>query len=846
MREEKKANTTINVGSDRHPAAHFMRRLAAGFLFLCLLLPALSLAAQNVKASESAATGTQNTKASESAATDAQNTKASESAAAGALTANESETGTNGESPDTQTHKHILVLFSYSPSWEGEREVYEGLIEKLSPMIRLDLVYMDTKNIDRASAEELTEKHIRLLQDRENYDAVIAVDDDALDYVMLHRDREFAGLPVIFCNINSWERAAEAAKDPLTTGIYENFYGAETVEAAKKLYPEATRVVGISDHSLTGKALSQRFLELSGTVGLKMQMLDMLELSREEITRELSSYGKDTILIYLTFTQDGEGNLYGMEEAIQFLIHHARIPLFKQDQAGIGAGVQGGCGVSFEETGRRCAELTMEVLYGNGAEVLRGTDVEEMEGQYVFDASLLDRYGIEKSMLPAGTLFVREKKSFWSKYAFMLRPVIVVMLMMIIIVALLVADRRRLRSLASSQEQLSDAETRRLKAESQASAVSRFLASVTHDLRTPLSSIIGYTDLALGETDEAKRKEFIENTRSSANLMTDIVNDTLDISRVISGKTRINPVLTTFGRITSDINASVGETARKKRVRYSCTIQEEDTLIRVDQMKVKRVILNLLSNAVKFTPEGGQVTLAIEHLAERVNGCNFRICVTDTGIGMSVEFQKIMFEPFVQEHADPVQAGTSEGTGLGLTIVRKYTEQMGGFMDIHSEVGKGTAISAYLPVDIRESEQLQEETPRPRDYGRLKGMNVLVAEDSDMNAEVVRVILAKKGITCTCVDDGRKAVETFGCSREGTFAAIFMDLRMPGMDGCEASRRIRAMKRPDAKEIPIYALSADAYAKDEIKAEDAGMNGHIAKPVHPDDLYDVLMDLNIR
>lgn len=811
-REKRHTKTIV------HPAVSIHWRPAAGLLFFFVLI----FCAWSAVLPASAETEAAQSKT-------AQQAESSETA---------SETADLGSG-----EKHVLVVFSYTTSWQGERDVYQGLVNRMRSSVRLDLVFMDTKNIDKIWAEEIAAEHIDLLLEKEQYDAVIAVDDDALNFIMKYRGTKFAGIPIIFNNINSRERADETAKDPLITGIFENFFGKETVELARTLYPKATRVVGISDHSLTGLAMDELFREIGDTVDLKFEILDTMALTRDQIIEKVSSYGDDTILLYLNFTQDKDGDLYGMEESYRFLMDITKIPLFKPDIGGIGMGVLGGCGGSYVEAGERAADIVMEVL--DGADMSE-MPVEDMEGQYVFDASLLNQYGISKSQLPASTVYVNDKKSFWEENAFLLRPVIVVIMLLVIILVLLIVDRRRLESLVKSRQRLSDAEIRRRKAESQSNAIGQFLSSVSHDLRTPLVSIIGYTDLALNEKDEAKRTDYLEKIRSSGMLLTGLVSDTLDVSRIISGKTRINPIPTTFDKVTESVVASVSETARKKRVRFSCSVQDGNLPIRVDQMKLQRIILNLLTNAVKFTPPGGLVSLEIEHLMERNKGCNFRICVADTGVGMSKEFQKIMFEPFVQEHSDPLHMGTQEGTGLGLTIVRNNVEQMGGFLEIQSEEGQGSVFTAFLPIDVRSEEPVQEmETvSNEKDYSRLRGMNVLVAEDSDMNTEVVRAILARKGITSECVSDGQQAVDAFANAPAGTYQAILMDLRMPGMNGYEAVARIRKIDREDAGTIPIFALSADVYDEDIKRAEHAGMTGHIAKPIRPETLYDALLGLN--
>ncbi len=739
------------------------------------------------------------------------------------------------------SQKHVLALFSYTPSWTGERDIYIGLVNKMPSSIRIDFVFMDTKNIDKTLSEKITAEHVDLLLKRERYDAIIAVDDDALDFVMRYADSKFSGIPVIFNNINSRERAERTAQLSLFTGIIETFFGRQTVGAALSLYPKATRVVGISDHSLTGLGMSEEFRQIKESYpDLDFEILDMMEMGRSEIIDKFSSFSDDTILLYLNFTQDGDGNLYGMEESYHFLTKITDLPLFKPDQGGVGSGILGGCGGSYVEVGERTAQMVMDVLDGMSVSSI---PVEEMDGYYLFDAALLDQYNISKSDLPADTRYVNEKKTVWDSHSQILRPVIVVMILLIIILVLLIVDRRRLGSLVNSQQKLSDAELRRRKAESRSSAITQFLSSVSHDIRTPLVSIVGYTDLALNEKDESKKEEYLKKIRSSGLLLTGLVNDTLDVSRNISGKSRMNPVITTMGQVTSSVVDTINETARKKGVHFSSSIEDADLPIRVDQMKLQKIILNLLSNAVKFTPAGGKVSLSVSHLKERVDGCNFRINVSDTGVGMSEDFQKIMYEPFVQETPDPLHMGTQNGTGLGLTIVRNHVEQMGGHIELDSQKGRGTIINAYIPIDVQDSESKTANARTVNKYDGLQGMRAMVVEDSDMNMEVVRTMLERKGIETVCVCDGYEAVEAFSSSEVNYFDVIFMDLRMPGMNGYEACQKIRSMQREDAEHIPVYALSADVYEEDIRRAMDSGMTGHIPKPVRPEALYDALLGL---
>lgn len=364
-------------------------------------------------------------------------------------------------------------------------------------------------------------------------------------------------------------------------------------------------------------------------------------------------------------------------------------------------------------------------------------------------------------------------------------------------------------------------------------AKTSFFSSMSHDLRTPLNGIIGFTDIALKENDLAKEKEYLKRIKASGDLLMDLVNDTLDISRIENGKMELEPEEIEERYFMKNILDAVSPSAELKNVRLISNIEEcSDKVICIDQLKTKKVLLNLLSNAIKFTPSGGTVSLRVEKLEpSSANGCTRRVTVEDTGIGMSSDFLKRLYEPFAQEKRP--ESKNLMGTGLGLTIVKRIIDLMNGTLKVESEVGKGTRFTIDVPVLFAASPEAKE-TADVCDIRFLKDKRALLCEDNIINQEVAVIHLKEAGMKTECADNGLQAVQLFEKSELFYYDIILMDIRMPVMDGYEAAASIRKSGRKDAAAIPILAMTADAFEEDIRRCRETGMNGHIAKPVDPE------------
>lgn len=369
------------------------------------------------------------------------------------------------------------------------------------------------------------------------------------------------------------------------------------------------------------------------------------------------------------------------------------------------------------------------------------------------------------------------------------------------------------------------------KADAASQAKSTFLLNMSHDIRTPMNAIIGFTNIALHQNVVADIHGSLEKVRESSNHLLSLLNDVLDLSRIESGKAVFSPEPVDITGLTDNVLAIMKGLLYNRDLKFEVyRDRPKNPYVLADAARIREVLTNLLSNAVKFTKDGGMITLDISsHPGEDDKHMIVRYIVKDNGIGMSEGFQKKLFKPFSQE--DDSGAGTQyKGTGLGMAITKEYVHMMGGKIDVESKKGIGTTFTVEIPLELTEQDihQKQEEPV----YRDLTGVNVLMAEDNDLNAELATVMLEDAGMVVTRASDGKEAVERFKNHPRGTYDIILMDIMMPNMDGHQAAKTIRAMEkeRPDASSIPIIALSANAFAEDVKASVDSGMNGHISKP----------------
>lgn len=383
-------------------------------------------------------------------------------------------------------------------------------------------------------------------------------------------------------------------------------------------------------------------------------------------------------------------------------------------------------------------------------------------------------------------------------------------------------------------EQTRDLETARAEAERANAAKTEFLSRMSHDMRTPLNGIIGLTELALQETNFASARDYLAQIALSGNFLLGLVNDVLDVAKIESGKMELQTNPLSQSEFLSHVRAVILPLCEEKGLKFNIVEEPDPIIIQADRLRLQQIFINLLSNAVKYTPAGGQVHLKIIRFAAgRDNLVGIRFVVSDNGAGMEAQFLKRAFDAFSCEETG-MQA-TTPGTGLGLFIVNTLISMMKGTIKIESSRDAGTRVVVHLIFPIAENERKPDIQEARLDD--LADKRVLLAEDNDINAIVVTELLTKKGVLVERAENGQEALDIFMEHESGYFDLILMDMRMPVMDGIKATRAIRQLTRPDARTIPIVAVTANSFEDDIRACAKAGMNAHLSKPIEPDKLF---------
>ena len=371
-----------------------------------------------------------------------------------------------------------------------------------------------------------------------------------------------------------------------------------------------------------------------------------------------------------------------------------------------------------------------------------------------------------------------------------------------------------------------------------------FLNSISHDIRTPLNVIIGYTALASAHVNEAQEvKKYLSKIETASNHLLLLINDVLDMSHIESGTLKLEYAPVYLPDVLENLKAIIQTDSSAKQLKFCAdTKNMVHKNVITDKLRLNQVLLNILENAVKYTRPGGKIYFQIQELKEQEPGfAKYEFRVKDTGIGMSEDFIAHIFESFSREQTSTVSG--IEGMGLGMAIVKKIVDRMGGTIAVKSRQGKGTEVTVILPFKVysqvvecetkvfNKTCQMKMLSERENSENLFKGKKILLTEDNELNREIAVELLKEEGFILDTAEDGTIAVEKMRTAKPDQYDLILMDIQMPIMDGYEATRKIRKLKNPETANIPIIAMTANAFEEDRQKALEAGMNEHVSKPI---------------
>ena len=408
------------------------------------------------------------------------------------------------------------------------------------------------------------------------------------------------------------------------------------------------------------------------------------------------------------------------------------------------------------------------------------------------------------------------------------------------VVSVLLANRDFTEEKKRELEQEEALRQEKIKAEKANEAKSIFLFNMSHDIRTPMNAILGYSQLMKKELTNPKLVHYQEMIEQSSQLLLSIINNVLDMARVESGKMELDENYEVVGNITQLVCGAFAAEASKKNIELNIIVNVEHKHIIVDSTKMQEILSNLISNAIKYTPEGGKVLIDVQELPYNKEGYTLiQTKVSDTGIGMSEEFLPSLFELFTRERNTTLSK--IPGTGLGMAIVKNLVDLMNGSIEVESELGKGSTFTITIPHKIANKDYTNRNIESSNEFDiDFKGKRILLAEDNELNAEITTTILSEMGFEVKTVEDGILCVNEMQHQPANTYDLILMDIQMPNMDGYKATDCIRHLSQPEKANIPIIAMSANAFEEDKKKAFDVKMNDYITKPIDFQKMEEVL------
>ncbi|MDR2891555.1 MAG: response regulator [Deltaproteobacteria bacterium] len=753
------------------------------------------------------------------------------------------------KSVDPASSKVIFQLSSYSNEMIWEKQAEQGLHEAIAGYTEQVSLYIYNMNFRqtnfRSGQYETTSQYVRTTFMGDYPDVIIAMDNDALAYLQENYTRQFNGVPVVFCGINGYNDALISQFAPHATGISEYIDPTETVEFALRFNPNINRIYTIFDETSSASPVKASLMKvIEQKYGSRMEITSCGNQTFEEIVREVKSFDKNTMVLIGTYFSDKNGQFMSEDEVAERLCEAVDVPVYSLMSGYLGYGVVGGRVAYSKAFIVEAANMAMRILDGEDAASIPIIGVLESEAAFntfIVDKRAADRFGMDKSLYDGKAVILNDDKDIFEAYP--VESALGVALLLIIIVAsvlcLLLMRAKRLREIAQISAE-TEKENSRMKSD--------FLARMSHEIRTPLNAIIGMDELILRDTLSDRVRQYAMVILHSGRGLLSIINDILDFSKIEAGKMEL--VLTNYdvGSLVYDLVSMIRVRVSDKPIAVNLNISEAfPAYLYGDETRVRQVLLNFLTNSAKYTNEG-TITLAgeFEFDTEEKTGGMAVFSISDTGIGIKEEDIDKLFEAFTQ--VDTKTNRKVEGTGLGLAITKTLVGMMEGDISIQSEYGKGSVFTVRLRQAVHDYKPLANAAEafrsRLEDEGKGKevrfvapGARILAVDDVEANLMVISGLLTPYRVRVDTVSSGVEAIDAL---LKHDYDFVFMDHKMPGMDGVETTHKIRGLGLQRLENIPIIALTANAVSGMREMLLQAGLNDFISKPIELSELDKIM------
>jgi signal transduction histidine kinase/ActR/RegA family two-component response regulator len=713
---------------------------------------------------------------------------------------------------------NVLLLSSYHPGFPSFFNQINGLKTVFDKEnINLDVEFMDSKRFMTKENLENFYNYLKFkLKKGPHYHSIVISDDNALNFAIKYQNELFKDLPIVFFGVNNSKLAYGQNKNKFITGVAEEASMQETIDVMLKMFPNSDKLYFIVDDTETGKGNRDIFYSIANFIKNKdIIEINLKNLSFEQYAKELNKIEKKNPVLLLNSYSDKNQKTINFDELIYLINNNLKAPLFHLWYHGIGKGVIGGKLISHFEQGKMVANTVLEIL--NGKDIASIKVSSEGNNLYVFDYNILTKFDVDFRTLPQGSKIVNLPQTFYAKYKSRIHTTVLVFVILItltIILGINVLKRKRAeKNLVIAKE----------KAENKDKLKTNFIHKLSHEVRTPLNGIVGFSELLENETLSKETKEsYLTIIKDSGAKLLNIINDIIEVSEINKSKykKKVQEEDTNINHIISDIFFKLEPIAKSKKIEFIVEkkFSNNQCIVKTNAENVKKSLQCLLDNAIKYT-EKGFVKVSYE-----IEGNKLVFIVKDTGIGISEEIQEVIFEQFIQaEQTDEENKG---GLGLGLTIARKNAKDIGGNICLDSKPNIGTTAYftiPYKPIKIKEEEVLTTEHM----LKKTTPYSILVAEDDEVNYIFLESLLKKFDSSYKIIraKNGEESVDI--CKSNKEIDLVLMDIEMPIMTGIEATRIIKEIR----SDIPIIAQTAYITKENREKAFLAGCSDFISKPI---------------